>query len=82
MSDPRQRPDRGRKDDPNLGQKEAGREKTEREEEEDPEEDDDPDLGENDAEQEKADLEKEGGEKDDELEPMIRTMAVSLRLLF
>jgi hypothetical protein len=68
MTDSRQS-GKGRKDDPNLGQKEADREKAEPEEEEDHEEGDDPDLGQKEAEE-------------DELEPMIRTMAVSLRLLF
>jgi len=67
MTDPRQAPRKGRKDDPNRGHQK---------------EDNDPDLGQKEAEEEKAELEEEGGEKDDELEPMTRTMAVSLRLLF
>jgi hypothetical protein len=56
MTDPRQRPRKGRKDDPNFGQKEADREQ------------DDPDLGQKEAEEEKAEPEEEGGEKGDELE--------------
>jgi hypothetical protein len=81
MSDPRERPDRGRKDDRNLGQKEAEREKAEREEE-DQKEDNDPDLGQKEAEKEKAGLEEERGEKDDEREPMTKRTAVGLRLSF
>ena len=82
MTDPRQRPGEGRKDDPNLGQKEADREKAEPEEEEDHEEGADPDLGQKEAEEEKAELEEEGGNRDDEVEPMTRTMALGLRPLF
>jgi hypothetical protein len=63
MTDPRQRPRKGRKDDPNFGQKEADREQ------------DDPDLGQKEAEEEKAEPEEEGGEKGDELEPLTRTTA-------
>ena len=45
MTDPKQRPDsrqpgRGRKDDPNLGQKEAAREKSELEEEDEDKDED------------------------------------------
>jgi hypothetical protein len=61
MTDPQQGPGKGRKDDPNLGQKEADREKAEPEEEEDHEEGDDSDLGQKEAEEEKAELEEEGG---------------------
>jgi hypothetical protein len=72
MTDPRQRPGKGRKDDPNLGQKEADREKAEPEEEEDHEEGDDPDLGQKEADQENAELNEEEGEK-----AMSRTMAAA-----
>jgi hypothetical protein len=77
MTDPRQRPGKGRKNDPNLGQQEPEREKAELEEQENQEENDDPELGQKEAEEEKAELEEEGDEKDDELEPMTRTAAVA-----
>jgi hypothetical protein len=65
MTDPRQRP---RKNDPNLGQQVADREKAELEEQED----EDPDLGQKEAEQEDAELDDEEGEK-----AMTRTMAAT-----
>jgi hypothetical protein len=72
MTDPRQRPGKGRKDNSHLRQKEADREKAEPEEEEDHEEVDDPDLGQKEADQENAELDEEEGEK-----AMSRTMAAA-----
>jgi hypothetical protein len=65
MTDPRQRP---RKNDPNLGQQVADREKAELEEQED----EDPDLGQKEADQEDAELDEEEGEK-----AMTRTIAAA-----
>jgi hypothetical protein len=69
MTDPRQRP---RKNDPNLGQQVADREKAELEEQEDWKEDEDPDLGQKEADQENAELDEEEGEK-----AMTRKMAAA-----
>ena len=67
---PRPSPGESAKDDPNLGQKDAEREKAELTEADHQEDDDDPNLGQKEAEEEQAEI-KRGKQEDEEFEPKI-----------